>query len=121
MRALYFWLVLVIVIQPALSQIDYVRNLAVKGSASYLAERAAPAGRLTPDLIAEVKSKLEAIGLENVTIDGTTDVQPRGGTIQVTVTASRTPSIALKITSREEERYYRAQSQIMSEFVPVGP
>ena len=120
MRALYFWLLLVIIIQPFLSQRDYLLNLVVKSNASYLAEKAAVEGRITPELVEEIKANIEAVGLkvEDGDISGTTTLRQRGEEIEVVIRVKRPGAFLYNLGTVGAPTHYYSRQSILSEYVP---
>lgn len=120
LKALYFWLVLVIVIQPALSQRDYLLNIVVKSNTSYLAEKAAVQGRITNELITEIKNNLKAVGFNDsdIEITGDTSLKERGNKIDVIIKVKRPPMFVLNLGAIGVPTYYYAKTSISSEYLP---
>lgn len=121
-RALYFWLVLVIIIQPFLSQRDYLLNLVVKSNASYMAEKAAVEGRVTPAIRDEIMANLRAVGFTDSEISisgsGTTSTATRGQSIEIILAVKRPPSFAIDVSTESGAENFYSRVQIMSEYIP---
>lgn len=119
-RALFFWLTLIILVQPMLSHIDYLLDLVVKANAEYAAEKAAPDGILSGDLRQEVLNNLAAVGLDTskVVIESGTTVVERTERLDVRIRAPRQPLLLYRFGSEAMPTEYYAHAYVMSEYIP---
>lgn len=118
-RALFFWLTLLIIIQPILSHIDYLRDLIVKANTSYIAQKAAVTGVVTADLRQEVIRNLSRVGFKesSINIEYTTDIKERSERLDVTIKVDRPPMMLYNFSGQSEPTYYYGHAYIMSEYL----
>lgn len=119
-RALFFWLTLIILVQPMLSHVDYLLDLVVKANAEYAAEKAAPEGIMTSALRQEVLQNLAAVGLDpdKVIIESGTTVLERTERLDVRIRAPRQPLFLFRFGSEAMPKEYYAHAYVMSEYIP---
>ena len=118
-RALLFWLLLFILLQPSLSHLDYLLDLTVKSNAEYIAQKAAVEGTVTPALRQEVIDNLTAVGFSaaSIQINYDTSVVERGQRIDVTIQAPRIRIFPYIFSGTDSQpQYYYAHTYIMSEY-----
>lgn len=119
-RALFFWLTLIILVQPMLSHVDYLLDLVVKANAEYAAEKAAPEGMMSSALRQEVLQNLAAVGLDpdKVIIESGTTVLERTKRLDVRIRAPRQPLFLYRFGSEAMSKEYYAHAYVMSEYIP---
>lgn len=120
LRALFMWLVLFIVLQPMFTYIDYLLDLQVKANTSYLAQKAAVEGTVTPTLKNEVIQHLQAVGFRESDIEITSDasaVQERSSRLDVYIKAPRIHMFPYNFSSGSTPGYYYGHGSIMSEYL----
>jgi len=118
-RLLFFWFALLILIQPSLSYLDYLLDLAVKSNAEYAAQKAAPAGGVTPQLRQEILDNLAAAGFDpaQVTVESTSTTVDRGERIDVRIRAPRLPMFLYRFGRESWPQEHYAHAVVMSEYV----
>lgn len=118
-RLLFFWFALLILIQPSLSHLDYLLDLTVKSNAEYAAQKAAPAGGVTPELKQEILDNLAAVGFNpaEVTVESTSTMVDRGERIDVLIRAPRLPLFLYRFGNKSWPQEYYAHAVVMSEHV----
>lgn len=119
-RALFFWLTLIILVQPTLSHIDYLLDLVVKANAEYAAQKAAPDGIMTSTLRQEILNNLAAVGLDpgKVVIESGTTVLARTERLDVRIRAPRQTFLLYRFGSEAMPSEYYAHAYVMSEYIP---
>lgn len=119
-RALLFWLLLFILLQPSLSHLDYLLDLTVKSNAEYLAQKAAVEGTVTPALRQEVLDNLKAVGFSENSIEILYDssISERGQRIDVTIRAPRIRMFPYIFSGTQTQpKFYYAHAYVMSEYL----
>lgn len=119
-RALLFWLLLFILLQPSFSHIDYLLDLTVKSNAEFLAQKAAVEGTVTPSLRQEVIDNLTAVGFSESSIEITyhESIVERGQRIDITIRAPRIRMFPYIFSGTlNQPQYYFAHTYIMSEYL----
>jgi len=119
-RLFFVWFALLILVQPSLSHIDYLRDLVVKSTAEYAAQKAAPAGGVTPELQQEILGNLAAVGFDpaQVVVESTSTTVDRGERIDVRIRAPRLPMFLWRFGRESWPQEHYAHAVVMSEYVP---
>ncbi|MEK3833856.1 hypothetical protein [Paenibacillus sp. FSL R7-0128] len=120
LRALFMWLVLFIILQPIFTYIDYLLDLQVKANTSYITQKAATEGMVTPSMKAEVISNLKAVGFPEGSIkitSGTEVILERKQRIDVYVTAPRVNLFPYNFSAVSQPAQYYGHGSIMSEYL----
>jgi len=120
LRALYMPILLIMILQPMLSYLDYLLDLTVKANTNYLVQKAAVEGRVTPHLRQEVIDNLKAVGFsENqIWIEYDPVVRHRGERIDVSITVFRNRMLfPYLFTSKTLPNSYYAKGSILSEYL----
>jgi len=118
LRVFFFWLVVIILIQPILSSIDYYLDLHVRAVTAYVAEKAAPEGMVSPQLHQEAVDMLTAVGFkeDDIIINYDNSIHERGESITVSIQVPRDMMFVYRFISNMPTFYY-AKSTVMSEWL----
>lgn len=118
-RGLYFWLLLIALLQPMLSHNDYLLDLVVKGTNAYITEKAAPEGRVTNGLYQEAIDNLTAVGFSpsQISIEYDVGFKERMQRIDVITRVERTNLFVYDFSTVPGNRYYFAHNYVMSEYL----
>lgn len=114
------WLVLLIILQPIVSYMDYLLDLQIKANTSYLAQKAATEGMVTSALKNEVIKNLSAVGFPAASIlisSSTETIQDRKTRLDVYIEAPRLVSFVFNFSKGGHSKNYYAHSSIMSEYI----
>jgi hypothetical protein len=119
-RALFFWLTLMILVQPMLSHIDFLLDMIVKANTEYAAEKAAPEGILSGALRQDVLQNLAAVGFDpsEVVLESSATVVERTERLDVRIQAPRRPMLLFRFGSEALPEHYYGHAYVMSEYIP---
>lgn len=119
LRALYLWIVLIIITQPILDYTDYLKELIVKANTSYITQKAAVEGTVTTALKNEVIDNLKAVGFkeDQITIEYETIIKDRKERLDVVIKVERPRLFLYNFSSVQQPQYYYGHGYIMSEYL----
>lgn len=119
LRAVFMWVVVIIIVQPILSHKDFLLDLNVKANASLLAQKAAPEGVVTPQLYQEIVDNLKAIGFkeDQIEIQFSSTIRERTEIIDVIILVERNPMFLYSFGKSNSPQYYYGRHRIMSEYI----
>lgn len=119
LRALYLWIILILITQPILDHVDYLKDLIVKANTSYITQKAAIEGTVTASLKQEVINNLKSVGFSEseITIEFDNVVRDRKERVDVVIRANRPRLFLYSFGTVSQPRYYYGHGYIMSEYL----
>jgi hypothetical protein len=119
LRALYLPLLLIILVQPMLAYVDYLLENIVKSNTSYITQKAAVDGVVTPSLRQEVVDNLTAVGFSSadINIEYSNSIKDRKQRIDVILKTPRLIRFPFNFATVPENQNYYGHGYIMSEFL----
>lgn len=119
LKALYLWIILILITQPIIDYIDYLKDLIVKSNTSYITQKAAVDGTVSDALKTDVINNLKSVGFQEdeITIEFENVIKDRKERLDVVIQVERPRMFLYSFTSVSQPQYYYGHGYIMSEYL----
>src|SRR5690606_29468253 len=109
----------IFITQPIVDYTHYLKDLIVKTNTTYIAQKAAVEGTITPALRNEVIDNLKAVGFreDEIEIEFDSSVYDRGNRLDVIIRAERPGLFVYNFSGLDGPNYYYGHDYIMSEYL----